>query len=115
MCIGAIPAFIVSAARSSTSATLSMKVNCILFARAAIFNASYCPYRKPIAMSTKSAPMELITIYLNAASRDSPLSTQNAISAQLAIEVISRKTKKLKRSPVSSIPTIPTVTRSRRV
>ena len=87
----------------------------MLFARAAMFSASYWPYKNPIAMRTKSAPSELIMIYFNAASRDSPLSIQKAIRAVLEMEVISRNTKKLNRSPVSSIPSIPTVKSNKRV
>ena len=53
-------------------------------------------------------------MYLKEASTASGLSLQKAISPKEATEAISRKTKKLKRSPVSCMPSIPVTSRKKR-
>jgi len=69
----------------------------------------------PIAMRTASAPRVLRTKYLIAASTAIPPSMRNAIRPAEAIERISRKTKKLKMSPVETIPRMPVTIRRKSV
>ena len=111
MCIGTIPAFIARPAISIASAILSKKLKVILFATTAILSALYWLYSIAIENNTNKAPIELTTIYLKPASTDFPLFVQNAINAQDAIDVISKKTKKLNRSPVKIMPNMPAIIR----
>ncbi len=59
------------------------------------------------ARSTNSPPAVYMTIVLNAASGPRLVHVRYPMSPQAAIEVTSKKTKKLNRSPVRAIPSIP--------
>ena len=89
----------------------------VSFIRPAIypmFKASYSPYRNPTARSIINPAMLPMTMYLNDASADSPL-IKKATRAQDEIDAISKNTKKLNRSPVKTIPKIPTINNKKRV
>jgi len=78
----------------------------------AILSALYWANNMPMAVSTASAPTVLSSAYLRPASTATPSSIRYATRAAPASELISRKMKKLNKSPVTTMPRTPAISRN---